>query len=54
MVIGCAMGACGAGAAIIASVTGGVGSAALLRQTRRKTRRKTRMKTKKHNVVGEK
>ena len=30
MVIGCAIGACGVGAAIAASVTGGVGSAALL------------------------
>ena len=50
MVIGCAVGACGAGAAIIASVTGGVGTAAALRQARRtkrsiKKRRKTRRKS---------
>ena len=45
MVIGCAIGACGAGAAIIASVTGGVGAAAALRHVRRTKRRKKTRKT---------
>ena len=39
MVIGCAIGACGVGVAIAASVTGGVGSAALLSQVN-KTKKK--------------
>ena len=57
MVIGCAVGACGAGAAIIASITGGVGTAAALRQARRtkrsiKKRRKSRRKTRRKSQSG--
>ena len=45
MVIGCTVGACGAGAAIIASVTGSVGTAAALRQAKRTKRRRSRRKS---------